>query len=821
MKKIKILLLSLSIFMTFNALAASLDVKFTNVIRSGSNLIFDIEIKSDVSTTYLGGLEFYINYNTVGFGPSIASSITATPTGLLLTGSYLFNPPANNTASRFTFSCFNFAGTRANVLTTYSKVYTVTMPVSNAAVDAGISFQISLMGTGQTYYLTPTGGTPVLYTPILAANDYLLLPLTPASLFFSEIGDPSNTTTNFIEIYNPSAATVDLTNHYAYYVSFNGSSSVQLTGTIAASGKYTVASDAVDFAPNLTSALVGTGGTTIYLLSIYGDYLSGIPVDTYNGILPGFDYTGKHAVRHYNIVAPNLVPTASEWVLSAALNTDMTPGSHRSTITWDGVPSNDWRTNTNWSTNFIPDAGHNVSIPAAGATPRIGGGDNAYAHDLNITGSLIIQSWNVPAGDGSLITYGTVTGNTSVKRFLGADRYWYVTQPTTSATANVFLHTWMFTYNETTSSWSPFIEDETTPLSVMKGYAVWTSSVNKFDQDLPPLGDTTTSFDGVLNTGTLSTGITSDGDGWNFVGNPYPSAVDWDAASGWTRTNLTTNAYYVWTGTTYASYVVGGPGTNGGTQFIPAGQGFFVNASAAGTLGVSDAVRVHSSQDFWKSNENRMNLLSLTLSNGTVNDESIIYFNEEATPDLDYTFDARKMMAESAPQLYTMMGTEKMSINTLNNTTQTPTVLLGVNTPEEGTYTLTASNIESFDASTPIYLEDVVTGQKISLREMSTYSFPASEGASERFVVHFAEYQGIGDSQGSDLHNIYAGNRSINVDFNELKGEIVIYDILGQEISRTSASNGLNIISVPNGNAVYVVKVISDNNAVTKKVFVK
>ena len=52
-------------------------------------------------------------------------------------------------------------------------------------------------------------------------------------------------------------------------------------------------------------------------------------------------------------------------------------------------------------------------------------------------------------------------------------------------------------------------------------------------------------------------------------------------------------------------------------------------------------------------------------------------------------------------------------------------------------------------------------------------------------------------------------------------GEIVLYNILGQEVSRTQAGNGLNVIPVAQGDAVYIVKVISDNVNVTKKVFVK
>ncbi len=62
-----------------------------------------------------------------------------------------------------------------------------------------------------------------------------------------------------------------------------------------------------------------------------------------------------------------------------------------------------------------------------------------------------------------------------------------------------------------------------------------------------------------------------------------------------------------------------------------------------------------------------LNRLSMTISDGEVNDETVIYFNENATTGLDYDYDAHKMMAEAAPQAYTMLAGEKMAINTFNN----------------------------------------------------------------------------------------------------------------------------------------------------------
>ena len=79
----------------------------------------------------------------------------------------------------------------------------------------------------------------------------------------------------------------------------------------------------------------------------------------------------------------------------------------------------------------------------------------------------------------------------------------------------------------------------------------------------------------------------------------------------------------------------------------------------------------------------------------------------------------------------------------------------------------------------------------------------------------------LGEPGSSDITGIYSSNSNIYVDFNGPSGEIAVFNILGQEVIRTGASNGLNTLSVPQGNAVYIVKVVSENYAVTKKVFVK
>jgi hypothetical protein len=785
-------------------------------------LIFDVEAKGNPGTSYTTTFLIKINFNSAAFGVN-AVPVVVELLPLSLPSGYNYNTlaissdvnkfqsviKANRLLAPFTPSQTYDITYLSNLTTSYQGVARYKMLITGAGQPLNLDFWKSGTGsmlTGHNYVLTSGGTTTTAYTPVLFDG-------TPTNdnLMFSEIGDPSNSTTNFVEIYNPNSWVVNL-NYYPWYLNA-GTSSVLLTGSIPAGATYVVAYNNTDFVPNLVSTIVGTGGATLYRLSYFGNYSAGTLFDIYDGSAAGFAYTGKHAVRHYNIILPNMTQTASEWVISDAQNTDMTPGSHHSVLNWAGTTSSDWRTKTNWGSGFIPDAGHNVSITNVGNAPIISNGDNAYCHDLSIvSGGLTVES--LPGSDGSLITYGSVTGTATVQRYVGADRYWYVSQPVTSATANVFLHMWLFTY--TGGAWTPFIYNPSTPLNLMQGYAVWTSSINSYEPPAPPLGSFTTSYDGVLNSGNQSSSLVT---GYNFVGNPYPSAVDWNA-TGWTKTSLVTNTLYEWNGTTYATYN-GTIGSNGGTQYIPAAQGFFVEASGAGTLGVSNAVRTHSLQPFFKSDEIPQNLLSLTISNGEVNDETIIYFNENATSELDYNYDAHKFLAPASPQAYTMLGGEQMAINTFSSLSQTTSVILGVNAPITGEYTITASNIESFNTSTPIFLEDIVTGQVINLREVNTYAFTAEEGTAERFVVHFTQVQGIYDPSNGEVKGIYAVDHNIFVDFKAVKGEISIYNILGREITSSAAKNGLNVIPVSQGNAVYIVKVISDNVAVTKKVFVK
>lgn len=114
--------------------------------------------------------------------------------------------------------------------------------------------------------------------------------------------------------------------------------------------------------------------------------------------------------------------------------------------------------------------------------------------------------------------------------------------------------------------------------------------------------DVTIDYTGTMNAGNYTfnlsyTNTGNAGDGFNLVANPYPSQIDWAAASGWTRTNINIHAYVYDAVSggygTVSTSGVGGVGVAGMSRYIPSGQAFFVKANAANpSIGMTEAIKV-------------------------------------------------------------------------------------------------------------------------------------------------------------------------------------------------------------------------------------
>lgn len=427
---------------------------------------------------------------------------------------------------------------------------------------------------------------------------------------------------------------------------------------------------------------------------------------------------------------------------------------------------------------------------------------------LTVSGTLT----NISGTDGLLIPPGSSLIESSgadaqITLNIASGEWHLIAVPTTNATSGIFYGHYLQKHTEAANTYSD-LTDPGEVLTPMKGYALW--------GDLDPAEVT---FAGPVNAGVQSFTTTNSGvgKGWNLVGNPYPSSINWDAASGWTKSNVNAATYCHVNKTHWASWVPGNPGvgTNGGSGFIAPGQGFFVLASAAGTLEMNNAVRVHNATSFFKSSDEVVpNLLRLQVSSNGYKDEAVLRFLSEATAEFDGDYDAHKLYGDvaEAPQIYTL-GSSPLSINSMPETDMVP---VGVKAGVSGTYTISATEINDLQYAT---LEDTKTGIFTELAN-NAYTFSFEKGEDEmRFKLHFSML-GVPDTK-NVVATVYSYQKTAYINMNSMvKGDIFIYNIAGQLVATKVSAKGTNEINLNNtGN--YIVKIVTDKTLQVKKIFIQ
>jgi hypothetical protein len=232
-------------------------------------------------------------------------------------------------------------------------------------------------------------------------------------------------------------------------------------------------------------------------------------------------------------------------------------------------------------------------------------------------------------------------------------------------------------------------------------------------------------FQGTLNNGNYSRGNLARGPqataGWQFLGNPYPSALDYDVvlnnSTGIEGALFVFKSSGQYTGT-YTSYV-NGQSANTGTNVLPVAQSFFVRTAVGqtGTVNFSNAARINGPETalFQRTAADPRPSLALTLRNVTLANQTRVYFEQGATTAFDAKFDAPYLPASHGLDLSTEAGTEALSINGLPQLTGSVTVPLRLHAPAAGTYTLAVDELANLPAGYHAYLRDGSTGTSTDL----------------------------------------------------------------------------------------------------------
>lgn len=282
---------------------------------------------------------------------------------------------------------------------------------------------------------------------------------------------------------------------------------------------------------------------------------------------------------------------------------------------------------------------------------------------------------------------------------------------------------------------------------------------------------------GTINAGnvtpvSLPVTFTSSGtianDGWNLVGNPFPSTIDWDATSGWTKANLDAAIYIRDNGSANTQVAAwnGVVGTNGGSSRIAMGQGFWVKANGNGTpvLKAAENIKVAGTQTTFFKKAAPTDVLRITMVSGAVRDEAVIHFRADATEKFDTQADALKL-PNTAFNLSSLMADGKvLAINSLPAFSCNSTVKLNVANAAAGSYTLDFSDYESFPASVNIMLTDNFTNNTVNVRETKSYSFAVTSKqesyGSNRFAVTFS-YPAVSSAFIASAKDICSGINAI------------------------------------------------------------
>ncbi|GAB1403086.1 hypothetical protein MASR1M74_02640 [Lentimicrobium sp.] len=474
--------------------------------------------------------------------------------------------------------------------------------------------------------------------------------------------------------------------------------------------------------------------------------------------------------------------------------------------TWNGNVSDNWFDAANWTPEALPCVNTMVTIP--------GGRD----HYPTLTDNVSIAGLTINDG-GSFIGQQLISvgSDVIVERTISNSNFHLIGSPVNDVTfGDVFLpqywfEVWARVYNEATGFWeNRFIADHLEPGA---GYSVQMTTAPQ-----------TATFTGTLNTSDVTRTLSSvnpgndlDRIGWNLLGNPFPSAIDWDyipaghfdaQVAVWDESGA--GNYIYWNGSV-GSLVDG---------LIPTQNGFFVKTNFDGaTLTIPIEAQVHHSAPLYKNAVS--NTLELRAEGNNYYDAIFVRFNEFATSGFDHDFDAFKLDGlETAPQLYTIAD-YRLSINELPFEGN-EIVKVGFTCGIAGTYTLKATGIESFSGSTPILLEDTKLNIFHDLRLNPEYSFNYQPGDNaNRFNLHFKSSTGLVDGIDSGIRVFSHDHTVVINNTTGMAGEVQIYDLSGRELLHTNIGSSTSTrIPMQVAIGTYVVKVITPSATVNQKVFI-
>ena len=359
---------------------------------------------------------------------------------------------------------------------------------------------------------------------------------------------------------------------------------------------------------------------------------------------------------------------------------------------------------------------------------------------------------------------------------------------------------------------------------------------------------TSTVFNGQFVGNPINGNVSqSIGLGYNLLGNPYASPID---AKAFLASNSSVGTLYFWTHTVaavgsaypqnnYASYTtLGGVASAAGgvvpNGVIQTGQGFFVNASAAGTANFFNTQRVNASlsTQFYRnsnetttSNETEQHRVWLNLNDATNSyNQILVGYTNNATNGVDVAIDG-EVLDKSNTMLYNLINDAEFVIQgkglPFNDADEIP---LGLKTNVAGNYTISLENTDGLFTNQNIFLKDNYTNAIHDVK-LTAYNFSSTEGVfNNRFALVFKNALLSNDSfvSNNDLV-VYSKNQKIEILASTKIVSVQVFDVLGRTIYNNKYVNekSLQISSITNNKQALIVRVVLEDGAtIVKKIMI-
>ena len=437
---------------------------------------------------------------------------------------------------------------------------------------------------------------------------------------------------------------------------------------------------------------------------------------------------------------------------------------------------------------------------------------------ITLTSPVTLQS----DATGTATVMGAVTGTATVNQAVTAPRTYYMGLPV-SVSPEITGITGISKFNIVTDTWSDIATQNTAFDTTGVGYLVQVA-----------VGSATNiSFKGTLNSGSIEAPFSTANRRFNYYGNPYPSFLETNKVITAAGSNIDPSIWFYSKGsgsyafTTYNNITAETLPSTADGVVIPPMQGFWLRAKTSATatsFTFTDEMRLHkpetSTAIFKAPKAAASSKLNLTISNGTVADETLVLFNEAAQTGFD-VYDSEKMM-NSAPSLniFTIIGDQKLAMNGMPAVMYDTEIPLGVNVPA-GTYTISAIRFANFAEGEKVQLIDKATNTLTDI-SATDYTFAVSEALNNtsRFALVFPSKVGTSVNRTEmSISNVYVSDGRIVVNVTKsVQGNLIeVYNSVGQRIASQAITGSSNRIEKQLNSGVYIVKV----NAESTKVIIK